>query len=390
MKDYEVISFSNEAEYFSALKAQKKSDKWVEIPAYKIRVTCIGPNEGPLAMPTYREKANISKKISDDEMYEIVPLEESGMYLTLCNDGEDIGYPLRYTGINSLYERANIKGISITSRSNQGAIKHYEELGPEKKGEYLTTFLRMSDSNVKVLIRDNKISATHSNAYAILPSYDLIKSLRTEIDKHWVADFNDPIDGAGKISHEITTVSYEILDNDAADDIVAVLERIGITNKEIKIGFLFATSDVRNSIAKVRPWVSIDGVQIICSNDIGVKHIGENAMDEWNNSLKDIGNMFKGVEEFLEKAGMVDIHYPEVVIDKWFEAHKELGLDIKKDTKANVNTIHSALDMYVAVSDAILNSNKNLATKISLFECSLKMVTTEGLNTLQKYDALVD
>lgn len=291
LRDYETRNFKTAKETKDYLLEQKADDRWVECPVAKCSIL------------TSDDIADFEMDASGQSVQEC--LEDTKIFLKF-HDGckqRDAIYPLRYTAIASLYNRAGVGGRSFYNNEEKVGTRL---LSLEEKVDILNRCLNLYDENCKILIRDEKVSAVMSSQYAILPTFALEEALQKVMSEQYpLAGLKD-----GAVSHEFISLRWNLNDEEMEEDLKERLEEGGKNVQEVKAVLKFLTSDIGKANATVFPYFEIDGAAMRCGKPIKVEHKGKNTVKSFADLLPRMNAMFKNDVKRLENLAGMEIRYP--------------------------------------------------------------------------------
>ena len=128
-------------------------------------------------------------------------IEDTAENLGLALQVEGAYYPVRSTAYKSLLDRAKINGTALPKLSRQ------------KLASVLNDCLALYSAETLLLIRDEKISATHSGDsmdYSVLPIDELLKVLTRKLDDRFAGN----VFQGGYCDHALAVASWS-MDNTA-------------------------------------------------------------------------------------------------------------------------------------------------------------------------------
>lgn len=291
--DTEIKKIEEREEFQEYLDFRKENDKWI-IP-YTNEMAMVGILNEPLTIPEVCKENGIEQNDSALEC-----INDTGLFLTLPDDGKREIYPTRFTAFSTICKRAGIFGpmISLTKKSGERS-----PLPLQEKAMLLTRGFSLNAGKSKVLLRDEKISATLSNRYEILPAWELIEILEKQLKK----DHPDFKFKEAEISHEYLLVKYYFNDIDADAFLLSKLQELGVAADTVKTGLVFATSDIGYSQVTAYLFYEIDGVPMRLGDKIGVRHDCSNTVEDFQLKLENLGVLLKECEDQVENLGNIEI-----------------------------------------------------------------------------------
>lgn len=334
MKDYEVKKFEKEEEVKEILAGRKTNDIWLET---KINKLCFIDRE---SYETNKNCYDVS--LTNNEAIQ-ESFNENGYCMVIMTESErDILLPIRYTAVESIYDRAGIAGQTIHLTEETKDLMTTVLSAKEKSG-VLTLFCSLYDKTAKVLIRDDKTSFVASGAYAVLDASELFEALKDAVD----IEYPENVLNDGFVSHEAIVLNYGYNDPDMEENIKNRLLNFGINVSNVKTGFQFRTSDTGLYSASVNSFFTVnDGIRIPCGEAIISKHMGKNSIKTFTNQIKKMNASFKHSMNLFEKMSQQTIEDPTETL---LTVSRSIGLPKKltKEFTENMNLVScSAFDIY--------------------------------------------
>lgn len=291
--DEEIRVLRTEKELEEYLAFRKEDDRWYA--PYINEITAIGVENTPLSLVDGLKEHGIEESESVMET-----IEDYGLFIDFPRkDGS--GYlPLRGTAFIGL---CKVSGTNCRAVTNY-TPKAKDRLLPLKtKAEWITTGCSLREIPCKILFRDEKVSAVATRRYEILPQWELVDALTDAIGK----EFTDFSFHKAEISHDYSSFSYRIHDEEMEDCIKGFLADCNVMSKEIKVGVSLATSDIGLSRAYAYLYFEYDGVLVQLGNIAEMIHDFGNTVSKFRGSIKNIGEAFRENEDRIEELGNTEI-----------------------------------------------------------------------------------
>jgi hypothetical protein len=210
-------------------------------------------------------------------------------------------YPLRGTAFKSLADRTKISGSSLPKLPKPDLAK------------VLNKCLALHSSSALLLIRDEKVSATHSGDekdYSILPANELLTSLMHKLNERFPGYTFD----SGYTDHCITSASWSLPGQ--RDDLLSaykkVLEAQGKSAIADKLmpGIRFCSSDTGLASAKVAALLLGLSHPIHIGGMLAVEHRGQTKVEDFTENLDGMFAQFSNAIAALAKLTGIYLDYP--------------------------------------------------------------------------------
>lgn len=341
LKDYEVIGFKTAQDTKQYLEERRITDRWVICPVSKCAVYA-DEGDGSLFSKIDREK------VSEESISECAG--DIGLFIKFYDKEVKhcVIYPMRYTAMDSLLDRAGLRGRTMVNTEEKPGIK---VLPLKEKAAFLTRCLKLYDGNCKILIRDEKVSAVLSDQYAVLPVYELEESLQEILAKEYpMAELKD-----GTATHEFITMRWDLKDDAMEEDLRCRLEDCGKKVSKVNSVLKFLTSDVGESHACVFPYFEVDGISLRCGRPLKVEHKGKKTVFDFAKLLPKINAMFKNDESRIENLASTVIKHPADCF-RAIACHQKMPKMICKKLSENLECMAtcSALEVYYWLHVAVM------------------------------------
>ena len=319
MADYRLLRDSEEKKFQTIVEVeefftqQKMEDNWQSPCIANVSVHML--EDCPILMADVKEKHGI-EYLLDETVQDT--MEGTRLMLHVNDNGCVTEYPVRDTAITSICERAGLKGSAITASYRDRAVK---ETFCNILNEAFTLW---NNKDSQVLIRDEKVSAVHSQEYCVFPTIDLLTVLKRSLDK----DFPGYQLKSAETSHSLTVIMYDLSAH--ADTLLGSINKALKRNGKEEIKgtpqLLFTTSDTAGSGANLYPYILTKDVKIRIGTPIRLRHSGNNEIADFMESCNKIFSIFQDATEKLEKLDKIKIKHP---VDTMLNLAEKAGLSKK-------------------------------------------------------------
>ncbi len=305
-------NFSSFGEMMDFHTSQAKNSTWERIKVNQLKVAPLDKDS-----PLYGDSTSFSPKVSEEAIQDTA----HNLGLAIRLNGEY--YPVRSTAYKGLLDRAKIGGNSLPKlkrRQLAGMLNSCLSLYP--------------NASALVLIRDEKISATHSgdeSDYAILEIYKLLEALTCKLDKR----FPDNRFEGGYSDHAITSASWSLpaQREDLLGGYEKLLEAKGKKALISKLmpGIRFSTSDTALASAKVSALLVGDQYPIYIGGMLAVEHRWQRKIEDFEEALDQLFAQFGDSLSKLQKLESIELEYP---VNAMTRVCKKLSLPKKEALNA--------------------------------------------------------
>lgn len=270
---------------------QAKNSQWERIPVNELRVAPLD-KDSPLYSDTSAFAGDVSKAAIEDTASNLgLAVKLNGAY-----------YPVRSTAYKSLLDRAKIGGSSLP------------KLGRKQLAAMLNSCLKLyPKTSSLVLIRDEKVTATHSGDerdYSILEIPDLLQKLEAKLalrfpDNHFESGYSD---------HAITCASWSMPTQ--REELLGSYEKLLASKgksaliSKLMPGIQFSTSDTGVASAKVAALLIGDQYPIYIGGMLAVEHRWQKNVEDFEKELDQLFAQFGDSLAKLEKLEGVELEYP--------------------------------------------------------------------------------
>jgi len=232
-------------------------------------------------------------------------------------------YPLRDTAYKGLLDRAKISGASLA------------KLSRKQLAGVLNACLRLyANTNTLVLIRGEKVSATHSgdeHDYSILEIPELLKSLERKLNER----FPDHQFESGYTDHAITSAAWSLPGQreDLLGNYEKLLDARGKSSVVSKLmpGIQFTTSDTGVASAKVSALLVGAQHPIYIGGMLAVEHRWQKKVEDFEQAIDQLFAQFGNSLAKLERLEHIELEYP---VNAMTRACKKLSMPKKEALSA--------------------------------------------------------
>ena len=285
----EEMTLLNEQDALELVDSVCTTDIWRCIPADELKSVEI-PNM-PIFVDQIRKDYNISKNVSDESILEVMT---SGMQLGL--EVPDGIFPIGDTGFASVLARAGFQQSSALSGLQEK--RNFIPLAPNERSVIVNLGLKtQKESELKILIRDEKVRYVGSSDYSIIAANELFRELK----KGLISRFSEVNFVSASASHEYFSIVYEMTDKELIKNFKSVLERNGLFCEDLRIALRLVTSDVGISAVSLVPALIADSVRRVIGAPLCVTHKDGHNIDNFNEKLSLVYAMFNDCEKALEE-----------------------------------------------------------------------------------------
>jgi len=246
--------------------------------------------------PLYSDISAFAKGVSEEA------IQDTAKNLGLAIKLNGAYYPVRSTAYKGLLDRAKISGTSLP------------KLGRGKLAGILNSCLKLyPKTSTLVLVRDEKISATHSGDerdYSILEIHELLEKLKAKLDKRFPGNRFE----SGYNDHALTSASWSMPAQ--REDLLGSYEKLLAARgksalvSKLMPGIQFSTSDTGVASAKVSALLIGDQYPIYVGGMLAVEHRWQKKIEDFDKELDQLFAQFGDSLAKLEKLENVELEYP--------------------------------------------------------------------------------
>lgn len=290
-QDSYSTSFSTPMDMMAYHAHQAKNSQWERVPVNQLQVAPLDESS-----PLYGNTSAFAAGVSEEAV------QDTASNLGLAVKMQGAYYPLRSTAYKGLLDRAKISGSSLPKLERKqlaGIINSCLKLYP--------------NSSALVLVRDEKISATHSGDerdYSILSIYELMKKLTEKLDERFPGNQFEH----GYSDHALTSASWSMPAQ--REDLLGSYEKLltakgkGALISKLIPGIQFSTSDTGIASAKVSALLMGDQHPIYIGGMLAVEHRWQSKVEDFEKELDQLFAQFSNALSKLEKLENVELEYP--------------------------------------------------------------------------------
>ena len=251
---------------------QAKNSRWIRCKVADLQVEPLGESS-PLIGNLSAFAAGTSQEAVEDTAENLgLALQVEGAY-----------YPVRSTAYKSLLDRAKINGTALPKLSRQ------------KLASVLNDCLALYSAETLLLIRDEKISATHSGDsmdYSVLPIDELLKVLTRKLDDRFAGN----VFQGGYCDHALAVASWSMPGQ--KEDLLGAYAKLLESKKKTALAaklvpsIRFVTSDTGVASAKVS--AMLEGTQhpIHIGSCIAVDHRHQSKVEDFETAMNQLFAQF--------------------------------------------------------------------------------------------------
>ena len=241
-----------------------------------------------------------------------------GLALRVCGDL----YPMRGTALKTILDRAKISGNSL------------KKLKKNDLATVLNACLALYSSEALVLVRAEKVSATHSGDlkdYSVLPVDELLCALEKKMESRFPGYKFE----GGYSDHAFTTASWTLPDQkeDLLGTYTKMLSAQGKTSMASRLvpGIRFITSDTGVASAKVSALIMGTQHPIHIGSGISVDHRHQKKVSDFENEMDQLFAQYCDAVAKLNTLLGINLQYP---VNAMINICKKLSLPKKEALEA--------------------------------------------------------
>lgn len=291
---------------------QAKNSTWTRTKVSQLMVAPLDKDS-----PLYNDRSSFAAEVSEEA------IEDTACNLGLAVRVNGEYYPVRSTAYKGLLDRAKIGGNSLPKLSRR-----------QLAGMLNSCLALYTKPLALVLIRDEKISATHSgdeSDYSILEIPELLEAITQKLKKR----FPDNKFEGGYSDHSITSASWslpaqreELLDN--YEKLLEAKGKKALVSK-LMPGIRFTTSDTALASAKVAALLTGDQYPIYIGGMLAIEHRHRKKITDFEEALDQLFAQFGDSISKLAKLETIELEYP---INAMTRVCKALSLPKKESVNA--------------------------------------------------------
>ena len=391
-RDSEVRNLKTREDLQEYLDFRDKNDVWVE--PYIDSCALVGLENNPLAILELKGRDDIvlDSSVSVDDLESCS--QDMGWLLNFPMENKFVVYPVLYTGIDSVCQRAGISGRSIR---NTEPKKYTKVMSPTRKAAIITEMFGLYTNKCKILVRDGKVPYMGSALYLPLSAKKGVETLEAELKEEYPnIRYMD-----GMVSHEYLLAEFDLNDESMKENIKESLSVAGKSVSTVSAGIRFVTSDVGTSMMRVSAYITIDGTKAVLGKPIGIRHDISKAvkkkekseyeytnvitaedgvveipkeetkeaeaveMARFSEEIKKIGAVFRECEDQVETLGNTIVNNPAGCFQHIVLANKLLPLGLAKEKAKEIELAYpfcaGAIDIFFALNELVEEANKKKA-----------------------------
>lgn len=289
-QDSYFTTFSSYLAMLDYHEEQTKNSRWVRCPVKELQVEPLDK-----ASPLIGSTGSFATEVSLDAVNDTA----ANLGLAVRVNGEL--YPVRDTAYKSLLDRAKIGGSALP------------KLKRNMLSDVLNACLQLHSAETLLLIRDQKISATHSgdeSDYSVLQINELLKVLKAKLD----ARFPESEFENGYCDHSIVSGSWKMpkQKEDLLGTYAKTLTAQGKATLAGKLipGIRFVSSDTGVASAKVSALLLGGQYPIHIGGCISVDHRHQSKVSDFDTALDQLFAQFGDSIAKLQKLLEIQLDYP--------------------------------------------------------------------------------
>ena len=211
--------------------------------------------------------------------------------------------PIRYTAMDSIYERARVNCFTISNEEETGDAG---VMDIDEKIEFINKAFSLYSGTAQILFRDEKITSVMSGQYY----YISLESLDEGI-KALAEDFPNMQFKEATLSHEFFKESYSLKSDELEEDILLSLQEGGVSADKVDIVINAHTCDHGKIAATFYGQVIVDNTKLLFGSPESVKHSGKKSCELVKAAAKNLYSSFKDNQEKIKNLPKVSINYPD-------------------------------------------------------------------------------
>ena len=334
--DNYYTSFTDFGTMFDYHKLQNENSRWERTEIKNLRVAPLDKTSS-----LYGDLSLFAPGISEDAVNDTA--DNLGLAIKL-----DHYYPLRDTAFKSLADRAKISGSALP------------KLKKSDLANVLNSCLGLHNASALLLIRDEKVAATHSGDekdYSVLEINKLLESISDKLNER----FPEHVFNSGYTDHSLTSASWSLPKqrDELLDTYVKVLNSQGKSSMAAKImpGIRFCTSDTGMASAKTAALLLGLTYPIHIGGILAVEHRGQSKPEDFAKNLDMMFTQFGNAIAMLEKLNTIYLSYPVnamTAICKKLSMPKKAALEAIAMFEGSLgSTAVTAHDVFIAMQEII-------------------------------------
>lgn len=304
-------TFENYPSMLDYHKSLSMDSSWKRCKVKDLHVEPLDPSS-----PLYGNPKAFATDISDDAVADTV----QNLGLALMVDGK--AYPVRNTAYKTLLDRAKISGTALP------------KLSRKELATVLNTCLQVHNSDALLLIRDEKVSATHSGDekdYSVLPMDELLITLEKKMEERFPGFKFE----GGYRDHSFSSGCWTFPGQKedllgAYAKALAFYGKISIASRLVP-GIRFTTSDTGLASAKVSAMLMGTAHPIHIGGCIAVDHRHQKKVSDFGEALDQLFAQFCDSVAKLQSLLEIQLDYPQNAMTR---ICKKLSLPKKESLEA--------------------------------------------------------
>ena len=289
-------SFTDFGAMFDYHKLQSENSRWERTQIKSLRVEPLDKTSS-----LYGDLSLFAPGVSTDAVTDTA--DNLGLAIKL----EDHYYPLRDIAFKSLADRAKISGSALP------------KLKKKDLASVLNACLKLHSASALLLIRDEKIAATHSGDekdYSILEIPKLLESIGEKLLDRFPDKGEEPgfVFDSGYTDHSLTSASWSL--PNYREELLGAYKKVlaaqgkSVMAAKIMPGIRFSTSDTGMASAKISALLLGLTYPIHIGGMLAVDHRGQSKIEDFTENLNMLFVQFENAIAMLEKLTEIYLDYP--------------------------------------------------------------------------------
>lgn len=368
----ESLVFNDRAELQGYLDRLANIDKWYNPFINEMSVGSISTEMELKIDPTLKYEFGFFSQeveVDPDDRRNLDCVENAHGVFVLFPDPSGKGLGIRAFPTHPMCYRTLLQrsGDECRTMLNWDDKKTARALPVREKMERISSDFRLYSQAARALVRDGVCMVARSADYAVLPAGELVYEVEDMLQKeHPDYEFS-----CGSASDEFLVAEY-YLNEDVLEEKVREIIAPG-SDKRLRAGIRFATSDVGLSAATVKPFYEYDKKVFTVGAGLYLPHSGNASVAGFRDLLDKIGGIFRDNEDILEALYLVKVSSVRTVLEGILEKYagsfpKAQAEEVAQETDPGPG---AAIDVYIALSDIAERAGKKAGPNKQLALCDL-------------------
>jgi hypothetical protein len=296
--DYEIKNISDESELDDAISFRLQHDR---IFKSKIRdLSLARVNEG-------ESSSDFIKRVNAAMPESIVKDNSNGLFLEFWTEVNGTMKravaPIRYTALDSIYERARVNCFTISNTDESGDA---QAMDMDEKIKFINKAFKLYSGYAQILFRDEKITSVMSNQYYHITMDSLNKGILALKE-----DFPDMKFKKAELSHEFFKETYDLQSDELQEDILLNLKEGGVDAENVSIVVNAHTCDHGKIAATFYGQIIVDDIKLLFGSPVSVKHSGKKNDEHIQKAAKELYSSFKNNLDKIKALPSISIDNPD-------------------------------------------------------------------------------